>query len=152
MAKRITYDEWRELQRKHPEIAERATVRGGNGADAMQKQWSNAVPGEVDGIQFPSKCQKRVYLRLAEIYGKDRIRHNVRMPLLAGSKANGSVLYQTVDFCVVDSGKATLWIDAKTPRKSREWERGMAMWRQSWPEVILWDGIGDPSWSESQSS
>jgi hypothetical protein len=148
-SQRITDAEWADWKAKNPEIASRAVERGRSVTPA--KKWSAAEPCEVDGIRFPSKVQRRVYIRLAEMCGADRIRLDVRMPLLAGSKGNGRVLYQTVDFCCVHDGKAMLWVDAKTSRKSREWERGMAMWRQSWPEVWLWDGIGDPPWIENHS-
>ena len=41
--------------------------------DRMVEQLNTAVTvGEIDGIHFPSKVQGRVYLRLVELYGKDR--------------------------------------------------------------------------------
>ena len=130
-----------ELQAKHPDLMAQATVRGGAAPDVSK--WSNAQPTECEGIKFPSKVQRRVYLRLVEMFGKDAIRCDVRMPLLSGSKENSRCLYQTIDFCIVRDGKAAMWIDAKTARTSREWARGCAMFRTSWGDVILWDGIGD---------
>jgi len=107
---------------------------------APGKSWSAAQPTSVGEIKFPSKTQARVYHQLESLFGAERLRLDTRWPLLAGVKANGRVLYMSIDFCVVVEGKPKLWIDAKTKRKSRDWERGLAMFRQSWGEVVLWDG------------
>lgn len=142
MTRRLTIADYNALRDRG--LLANATVRGGNAPDEPQKKsWSNAKPNTIGGVRFPSKVQARVYLRLCELFGRESLRLDVRMPLLAGVKENGRVLYQTIDFCVVRDGKAVLWVDAKTARKSREWERGMALWRATWPEVLMWDGIGD---------
>lgn len=144
MTRRMSVAEFNELRASGKVDLSQATITGGNWSDDQpKKKWSNAKPNTINGIKFPSKVQARVFLRLLELFGKERVRLDVRMPLLAGSKENGRVHYMTIDFCVIDNAKPILWIDAKTPRKSREWERGLSMWRQTWPEVILWDGIGE---------
>ena len=138
MTARLTESDYRELKARG--LLNRAKVTGGHDES---KRWSNATSTTVRGITFVSKCQARVYIRLVEMFGVDNLRLDIRMPLLAGDKGNGKVLYQTIDFVVLENGKPVLWIDAKTKRKSREWVRGMAMFRPSWGNVILWDGIGD---------
>ena len=138
MTARLTESDYRELKARG--LLNGAIVTGG--CDEP-KRWSNAQANTIRGIKFPSKCQARVYLRLVELFGVDNLRLDIRMPLLAGDKGNGKVLYQEIDFVVVENGKPKLWIDAKTKRKSREWARGMALFRPSWGDVILWDGLGE---------
>lgn len=109
-----------------------------------RRPWSNAVPTESGGIKFASKTEARVYDRLCEMFGAESVRCQVRMPLLAGApKPNNRPLYMTIDFCIVESGCAKLWVDAKTKRKSREWARGKSLFEATWGRVIEYDGTGE---------
>ena len=139
MTARLTRKDYMDL--KAGGYLDGATVKGGDNAP---RKWSNAKPNTIDGIRFPSKCESRVYLRLCEIFGRDRIRCQVTMPLVAGEpKDNRRPLRLTVDFAVMDGVKVKHWVDAKTNRKNREWLRGKSLFEATWGRIHEWNGISD---------
>lgn len=118
-------------------------------AAAPKKTWSGAVAAERDGITFASKTEAGVYDRLLAEFGRPAIRTQIRMPLLAGVRDGGRVLYLTVDFVVYRPSAPVpiLYVDAKTRRKSRDWARGKSLFEATWGKLWEWDGRGDPPWS-----
>ena len=107
----------------------------------QQRKWSNAIETTVDEIKFPSKVESRVWSILCERFGRENIRRQVRMPLVAGApKTNGTPLAITVDFAVMDGTQVLHWVDAKTKRRSREWLRGKSLFEATWGPIIETDG------------
>ena len=107
-------------------------------------RWSNAQPTTTRGIKFSSKVEALVYERLSELFGADRIRCQVTMPLLSGApKENGRPLRMTVDFAIMEENRVKCWVDAKTTRKSREWLRGKSLFEATWGTIWEWDGRGE---------
>lgn len=91
----------------------------------LPRTWSQATPTVEDGIRFPSKLEARVYKLLrAGLKPGERLYRQVRLPLLAVAPTDsGLPLYMTVDFAIVSASGWRL-VDAKSRRKSRDWERG----------------------------
>lgn len=82
----------------------------------------------IGEIRFPSKMEARVFQSLsANLQPGEQLYRQVRFPLLAVSPGKNQVpLYITIDFVVVGVGGTWRAIDAKSGRKSREWDRGKA--------------------------
>jgi len=94
-------------------------------AKPTQRRWFD---GEV--VTFPSKMEARVYDRLErEVRAApgSRLYRQVPLPLLSiDGNVRGVPYVLRVDFALVAPGRPVRYIEAKGPRRSREWARGAA--------------------------
>lgn len=106
--------------RAHP----KSTVLG-----ARKRSHFSAVATTCErGHRHPSKVEARVcawvYARASE---GETVYRNVRLPLFALPPTDaGLPHYCNVDFATVKSGRLYWLVDAKSGRRSRDWERGRA--------------------------
>lgn len=95
---------------------------------AAKKAWSNAKRTVCEqGHPHPSKMESRVCDRLAveaQLAGLT-LYQQVRLPVWnLAPRENGRAMYVSIDFAMVRDGKLLRLIDAKSERKSRDWDRG----------------------------
>lgn len=132
------------LEERHPEIA--ASMDRLRPGEPGFRAWSAAKPtsrpwpGSNDTVTFPSKCEARVFDRLAaEVAATPGARLYRQVPLwlhTISPNGRGVPYVLRVDFAVVVPGSAPRFVEAKTRRKSREWARGAAAARAAGYAIV----------------
>lgn len=99
--------------------------------------WSAAKRSECpQGHKHRSRLEARVCARLTEecAANGDALFQNIRLPLISISPKpeTGAPMVITVDFAIVRGGRLHRLVDAKSSRKSRDWDRGARACESSW--------------------
>lgn len=119
-------------------------------ASRRRGKW-NAVrtADPVSGIVFPSKTEARVWQALVATFGIRNVRRPRALNLWCqapGDGDHGKPGEFRPDFVVLGANRRpAVYVDAKSgDRRSPEWKRGAAAFRESYDEPLCcWDGKGE---------